>query len=84
MRTFLNILYISVSPGIVLLLYVPSPWHILGAPIPSLCATCLCLHSENHKADQVSSFQTTSFHCNARMLREFPITGDVDPEIPGV
>lgn len=83
MKTFLNLLYISISPGIMFPFYLPLPWRILGAYIISLCATCLCLHRENHKADKVSSFQTISFHYNAWMMREFSVTVDVGQEIPG-
>lgn len=64
MKTLLNILYISVSPGIIFPLYLPLPWHILGAYIISLCAPRPRLHSENHKADKVSSFEAITFHYN--------------------
>lgn len=64
MKTFLNILCISISPGIMFPLYLPLPWHILGAYIISLCATHPCLQSENHKADKVSSSQAINSHYN--------------------
>lgn len=82
MKTFLNILCIFVSPAMMFPLYLSLPWCILGTCIISLYATRPCLHSENHKPDEVRSFKAINFQYNIWMLREFPITVDMDQKIP--